>query len=320
MLSDIEDSPSWACFDRAKLHTAGWPPVRPPCAPVRIVKPTAHTGRMAGCPAAPSRPTSTPFASSPRIGGSSLSPGGCWPTGRPRWGLSQARRRAPWHVSAGVRGARWGVVAILVRRRPLRRDLTEQDGEAVWLGTPPVGLPREAIHWPRYATRSRASDASSARPAAAHRGTGGLHRIRRRPAVGTTAHHTADDLHLPELALMLVTDLAVLDHADGSVLLVANAVNWDDTDERVDDAWADAVSRLERMTAELAQPAPSTTSTYDPDAVPSFDSRTSRPDFLPRSSRRRRRSALARHSRSSSVSGSTCRRRRARSTSTASCG
>ena len=34
--------------------------------------------------------------------------------------------------------------------------------------------------------------------------------------------------------MMLATDLAVLDHADGSVLLIANAVNYDDTDERVD--------------------------------------------------------------------------------------
>src|SRR5665647_602080 len=58
-----------------------------------------------------------------------------------------------------------------------------------------------------------------------------------------------DDLHLPELAMMLATDLAVLDHADGSLLLVANAINYDATDERMEDAWADAVRRLDRMTA-----------------------------------------------------------------------
>ena len=63
----------------------------------------------------------------------------------------------------------------------------------------------------------RASDPPAARPAAAHRGARGLigygavRRLERLP------DHTADDLHLPELALMLVTDLAVLDHADGSV-------------------------------------------------------------------------------------------------------
>ena len=46
--------------------------------------------------------------------------------------------------------------------------------------------------------------------------------------------------------MMLATDLAVLDHSDGSVLLVANAINYDDTDERVEQAWRDAVVRLDR--------------------------------------------------------------------------
>jgi len=69
---------------------------------------------------------------------------------------------------------------------------------------------------------------------------------------------TTDDLHVPELAMMLATDLAVLDHADGSVLLIANAVNYDDTDERVDWAHQDAVERLDRMTTELGAPAPAT--------------------------------------------------------------
>ena len=62
---------------------------------------------------------------------------------------------------------------------------------------------------------------------------------------------TPDELHLPELAMMLATDLAVLDHADGSLLLVANAVNYDATDERVEQAWQDAVDRLDAMTADL---------------------------------------------------------------------
>ena len=51
---------------------------------------------------------------------------------------------------------------------------------------------------------------------------------------------------------MLATDLAVLDHSDGTVLLIANAINYDATDERVDEAWSDAVARLDAMTADLA--------------------------------------------------------------------
>jgi anthranilate synthase component 1 len=45
-----------------------------------------------------------------------------------------------------------------------------------------------------------------------------VRRLERLPSTAT------DDLGMPELAMMLVTDLAVLDHADGTVLLIANAL------------------------------------------------------------------------------------------------
>jgi anthranilate synthase component I len=72
-----------------------------------------------------------------------------------------------------------------------------------------------------------------------------------------------DVLGLPEISMMLATDLAVLDHADGSLLLVANAVNYDASDDRVEQAWADAVARLDAMTTDLAAPADSTVATVD---------------------------------------------------------
>ena len=68
--------------------------------------------------------------------------------------------------------------------------------------------------------------------------------------------------------MLLATDLAVLDHADGSVLLVANAINYDGTDARVDAAYADAVARLDAMTADLASPAPSTVAVARDTPVP----------------------------------------------------
>ena len=73
-----------------------------------------------------------------------------------------------------------------------------------------------------------------------------------------------DELGIPELAMVLATDLAVFDHADSSLLLVANAVNYDDTDERMEQAWRDAVERLDRMTADLAAPAESTVAVIEP--------------------------------------------------------
>jgi len=153
--------------------------------------------------------------------------------------------------------------------------LTERDGQAHWLGEPPVGVPvdgdpLEAI---RATLQVLHTEALPGLPPL----TGGLvgylgydvvRRLERLP------EDAQDDLQLPELALMLATDLAVLDHQDGSILLIANAINYDDSDERVDWAYADAVARLDRMTAELSEPAPATTVAYDGAARPSYRRRT----------------------------------------------
>ncbi|MDP9416899.1 MAG: anthranilate synthase component I [Actinomycetota bacterium] len=159
--------------------------------------------------------------------------------------------------------------------------LTERDGAAVWTGTPPVGLPSGGD--PLSALRETVAALHTERLPDLPPLTGGLvgfigydavRRLERLPELAE------DDLRLPELAMMLATDLAVLDHADGSILLIANAINWDDTDERVDEAWADAVARLDRMTRELAAPAPAAVAAYDAAAEPSFTRRTSAADYL----------------------------------------
>lgn len=63
-----------------------------------------------------------------------------------------------------------------------------------------------------------------------------------------------DDVNLPEFALNLVSDMAIHDNTDGVVTLVANAINFNGTDENVDAAYTDAVSRLDDMLARLSQP------------------------------------------------------------------
>ncbi len=159
--------------------------------------------------------------------------------------------------------------------------LSERDGEAVWHGTPPVGMPRGGDPW--EALRGTLAALHTPRLPNLPPLTGGLvgyvsydavRRLERLPDL------TDDDLGLPEIAFLLATDIAVLDHEDGTVLLVANAVNWDDTDERVDQAWADAVARLDRMTGEIAAPTPSSVASYAPEAAPRHHSRTPRPDYL----------------------------------------
>lgn len=63
-----------------------------------------------------------------------------------------------------------------------------------------------------------------------------------------------DDVNVPELMMMLATDLAVLDHHTGEVWLIANALNFDNTNERMSDAWKDAVSRVTAMASKLGEP------------------------------------------------------------------
>ncbi len=144
--------------------------------------------------------------------------------------------------------------------------LTERDGQAHWLGTPPVGLPMDGD--PLVALKETVARLHTERLPGLPPLTGGMvgflgydavRRLERLP------EQAEDDLHLPELAFLFATDLAVLDHADGSVLLIANAVNWDDSDERVDAAYDDAVRRLESMTADLARPADPTVATIQED-------------------------------------------------------
>ena len=159
--------------------------------------------------------------------------------------------------------SRWSIVGATSRA-----TLTEKDGQAHWIGEPPVGVPTTgtATEALRGTMEALATEPIEGLPPL----TGGMvgaityDAVRQWERVPAT---TPDDLQLPELALMLATDLAVLDHSDGSILLVANAINYDATDERVEQAWADAVDRLDAMTRALAAPAPSTVAVVDAEAV-----------------------------------------------------
>jgi anthranilate synthase component 1 len=62
------------------------------------------------------------------------------------------------------------------------------------------------------------------------------------------------DISLPEITFMLTSDLAVMDHSDGTIILIANAINWDGSDQRIDESYYDAVARLDRMQNELLTP------------------------------------------------------------------
>ncbi|MBU6151878.1 MAG: anthranilate synthase component I [Chloroflexi bacterium] len=68
-----------------------------------------------------------------------------------------------------------------------------------------------------------------------------------------------DELNIPVLGFLLATDVAAVDHHRGTVTLIANAVNFNDSVTGVDDAWHDAVRRLDAMTSDLMKPVTSMT-------------------------------------------------------------
>jgi len=149
--------------------------------------------------------------------------------------------------------------------------LIEQNGQATWSGHAPVGLPTGGD--PLTAVRETLRLLHTPRGAGLPPFTSGLvgylsydavRRVERLP------DSCIDDLKIPELAFLLASDLAVLDHHNGEVWLVANAINFDNTDERVDEAYADAAARVEAMTELLIEPTPGgiVSASFDQAALP----------------------------------------------------
>ena len=109
--------------------------------------------------------------------------------------------------------------------------LTEHDGEAVWSGHAPVGLPvggdplaavgetLRLLHTPRGEDLPPFTSGL-----VGYLSYDAVRRVERLPDT------CVDDLRIPELTFLLASDIAVLDHHNGEVWLVANAINFDNTD------------------------------------------------------------------------------------------
>ncbi|MEO8851582.1 MAG: anthranilate synthase component I [Allobranchiibius sp.] len=146
-----------------------------------------------------------------------------------------------------------------------RATLTELDGHAHWIGEPPAGVPTDGD--PTQALADTLDALATPRIPGLPPLTGGLvgaityDAVRRFELLPDTGR---DELGLPEISMMLATDLAVLDHSDGSILLIANAINYDERPEGVERSYYDAMARIERMQTELAAPARSAISAPEP--------------------------------------------------------
>jgi len=168
---------------------------------------------------------------------------------------------------AGTGGSAWSRYSFVGVRSVA--TLTERGGAAHWLGTPPAG------------TRTGGDPVAVLRDtlaALAQAGTpdtgedlpplwGGLvgflaydvvRRFERLPELAQ------DDLRVPDLGMMLATDLVVLDHLRGTALLVANALLPPDAGTATATAaYHQAIGRLDAMTTALSRPTPPMVSTVD---------------------------------------------------------
>jgi anthranilate synthase component I len=175
---------------------------------------------------------------------------------------------------AGSGGTAWSRYSFIGVRSTAM--LTERGGQALWLGAPPAGIPTTGD--PIDVLR-RSVQALRGAPTAEHPPlTGGfvgylaydvVRRFERLPDTGVA------DLDVPELGMLLATDLVVLDHFEGSALLVANAI----LPARVSRAAAgaaynQAIGRLDAMTTALSRPTPPMVSTVESPGVGAFTSRT----------------------------------------------
>src|SRR3954467_15735661 len=160
--------------------------------------------------------------------------------------------------------------------------LSERDGRAVWSGAGPEDHPSDPLEAVRDAAarlhtpRTRDDLPPLTGGLVGYLGYDAVRRMERLPSTAT------DDLKLPELQFLLATDLAVLDHTDGSILLIANVVrrltpHAEDDPRR---AYADAVARLDAMAADLAAPADSSVATLNGEGATTVESRTDRDDYL----------------------------------------
>ncbi len=158
--------------------------------------------------------------------------------------------------------------------------LSESDGLAYWQGSPPAGAPSGID--PLEALRLTTAHLKSPKIEGLPPLTGGLvgfmaydvvRRLEKLPNL------SRKDLPLPELSFMLTSDLAVLDHSDGTITLIANAINWDGSDARIDEAFAACNERLDRMQHDLATALAGDVAKIEIHAQPHFASTIEPEDF-----------------------------------------
>ncbi|WP_375486947.1 anthranilate synthase component I [uncultured Jatrophihabitans sp.] len=178
----------------------------------------------------------------------------------------------------GASFSRWSFVGVNARAA-----LSVVDGEASWTGAVPPGVPTSGDPLAALGAAWRAT--KGPRLPGLPPLTGGfvgylgydvVRSIERLP------EQAVDELGLPDLTMLLVTDLAAVDHHECTVVLIANAVLQPGmSGVELDDAYADAVRRLDVMQSDLATPTLPTVATTSPAPPKDAVSRTPEGQYQP---------------------------------------
>jgi anthranilate synthase component 1 len=181
-------------------------------------------------------------------------------------------------AEAGASFSRWSFVGVNAVA-----SLSAAGDQARWTGDVPAGVPTEgdALEVLGAAWRALKGPRLPGLPPL----TGGfvgylsydvVRHIERLP------DKAVDELGLPELTMLLVTDLAAVDHHECAVVLIANAVLHPSmSSAELDAAFADANARLDAMEAALDTPAASTVATVSPAPPKEATSRTPEGEYQP---------------------------------------
>ncbi|MEX3610091.1 anthranilate synthase component I [Rothia sp. LK2588] len=156
-------------------------------------------------------------------------------------------------LESAAEGAQWSRYSFIGANS--RATLTTHDGQILWQGETPAGAPTTGD--PVEAIRDTLAMLHTEPLPGLPPLTSGLVGYLGWDVVRhweKLPHRPADDVNLPEFALNLVTDMAIHDNTDSTVTLVANAVNFNGTDENIDEAYDDAVARVHAMLDKLAHP------------------------------------------------------------------
>jgi anthranilate synthase component 1 len=179
--------------------------------------------------------------------------------------------------------SRWSFVGVHAAA-----TLSVVDGDASWTGTVPAGVPTtgdpldvlgqafRALRGPRLERPGHPPLQPLTGGLVGYLGYDVVRRIEKLP------EKAVDELGLPELTMLLVTDLAAVDHDECAVVLIANAVvDAAMTETALDQAYDDCLRRLDAMTAQLATATPSTAATLGRPGPKAAASRTPAGEYRP---------------------------------------